>query len=82
MAQELQQAFKDEGLNPDEYGMFCYDEWADEFEDVFEQVTTIDADGNEIVESRKTGEKIQIKKAGNRYGVRYEQVLAFVIAAM
>jgi hypothetical protein len=82
LAQELEQAFQDEGLNPDEYGMFCYDRWSDEFEDAYEQVTVVDENGKEVVESRKTGEKIQTKKAGDRYGVRYEQVLAFVIAAM
>ena len=51
-AQSLGQAFTDEGLNPDDYAMFCYDEWeADE--------------GNE---------------AGSRFGVRLDQVLAFILA--
>lgn len=60
IAQEVEEAFKAENLDADRYGIFCYDEWKDEF----------DGDGNII------------KAAGNRYGVRYEELLAFVIAAM
>ena len=51
-AQSLGQAFIDEGLNPNDYAMFCYDEWED----------------------------IEGVESGNRYGVRLEQVLAFIIA--
>jgi hypothetical protein len=51
-AQSLGQAFTDEGLNPDDYAMFCYDEWQAE-EDM---------------------------PAGDRYGVRLDQVSAFIIA--
>lgn len=46
--------------DPNDYGIFCYDEWEDEFDD----------DGN------------QIRTAGNTYGVRYEELLAFVIATL
>jgi hypothetical protein len=56
MAQQVAEAFKIVGLNPDDYGLFCYDEWED-------------------------NEEIGLK-AGNRYGVRYEELLAFVVAAL
>ena len=55
-AQQVAEVFKIVGLNPDDYAMFCYDEW--------------DAD-------EKTG-----IEAGNRYGIRYEELLAFVIASL
>jgi hypothetical protein len=58
IAQEVAEAFRAEDLNPDRYGIFCYDEWEEE----------VDADGNVI------------KAAGNRYGIRYEELLAFVIS--
>lgn len=54
MAQQVGEAFKAAGLNPENYGMFCYDEWE---------------------ATKKT-------PAGNRYGIRYDELLAFVIAAM
>jgi hypothetical protein len=65
-AQELAQAFESEGLDPHRYAMFCYDEW------------------NEIPESvNEKGEVIQKAiPAGNRYGVRYEELLAFIIASL
>jgi hypothetical protein len=59
-AQELADAFTSEGLNPEEYGMFCYDKWDAEYDD----------DGNEKL------------AAGDRYGIRYEELLAFIIAAL
>jgi hypothetical protein len=54
MAQQVAEAFKIAGLNPDDYALFCYDEWeaSDEME------------------------------AGNRYGIRYDELLAFVISAL
>jgi hypothetical protein len=33
IAQEIKEAFESEGLNPFEYGLFCYDEWQDEYDD-------------------------------------------------
>ena len=65
-AQDIAEAFKSEGLNPDDYGMFCYDEWK-------EQPEIKDEDGN------ITSNFIP---AGNRYGVRYEELFAFVLACL
>lgn len=56
MAQQVAEAFKIVGLNPDDYALFCYDEWQD---------------------NEETG-----LKAGNRYGIRYDELLAFVISAL
>lgn len=89
LAQEVKTAFETEGLDATKYAMFCYDEWQDEFEDVFEQVEVKvpakDEEGNPItktvVRTVKTDRKIQTKVAGNRYGVRYDQLFAFMIAA-
>ena len=56
MAQQVAEAFRIVGLNPDDYALFCYDEWEDD------EITGI--------------------KAGNRYGIRYDELLAFVISAL
>lgn len=55
-AQQVAEVFKTVGLDPDNYALFCYDEW----------------DANEE----------QGIAAGNRYGIRYDELLAFVIAAL
>lgn len=51
---------------PDKYGFYCYDEW-DETQEVK------DSDGNIIEEYRP---------AGNRYGIRYDELFAFIISAI
>jgi hypothetical protein len=60
MAQQVAEAFKIVGLNPDDYALFCYDEWSAQLDEL----------GNEI------------SPAGNRYGIRYDELLAFVISAL
>jgi hypothetical protein len=77
IAQEVQAAFAAEGLNAADYGLFCYDEWDDKYVDLEELVTLEDG----AKEARKTGERRLVTAAGNRFGVRYEELLAFIIAA-
>ena len=48
------------------YGIVCYDQWDAQPEE-------LDADSNVLTPARP---------AGNRYGVRYEELLAFIIAAL
>jgi hypothetical protein len=55
-AQQVAEVFKTVGLDPNNYALFCYDEW----------------DANEE----------QGIVAGNRYGIRYDELLAFVISAL
>lgn len=66
IAQDVEAAFKAEGLNPFAYGVLCYDEWESRAEQR-------DAEGNVIQEARA---------AGNRYGVRYDQALVLEAALM
>ena len=70
MAQDVQRVFQEEGLDPSEYGLFCYDEWNEQA-----QITDLDSEGNEVVLQ-------EYRPAGNRYGVRYEELLSFIIAAL
>lgn len=56
IAQDIEEAFKSEGLDANGYGMFCYDEWE--------------------------ADEIKGTPAGNRYGIRYEELLAFMIAVL
>jgi hypothetical protein len=66
IAQEVVAAFQAEGLDPMRYAIVCYDEW-----NATDEI--IGNDGIVISHARQ---------AGNRYGVRYEELLAFIIAAI
>lgn len=60
IAQEVEQAFFEHGLDGFEYGVLCYDEWDAEY----------DKDGN------------LVKDSGNRYGVRPDELLYFIISSL
>ena len=68
-AQTAKSIFESYGLDPFRYGMVCYDEWGDGFEEV---------------KDREAGEflNVQTAAAGNRYGVRYEQLICFILGAL
>jgi hypothetical protein len=66
IAQDVKAAFEAEGLDAMRYAILCFDTWDAEPE-------VKDEDGNVISPARE---------AGNRYGVRYEELLAFIIGAM
>lgn len=66
IAQEVVSIFESEGLDANDYAILCYDEWEGQDE-------VKDADGNVIKEA---------VESGNRYGVRYEELLAFVVSAI
>jgi hypothetical protein len=66
IAQEVREAFIAEGLDPTQYALFCYDEW-----DEIKEET--DEDGTVLVPARP---------AGSRFGIRYDELLAFIIAAI
>ena len=68
MAQEVAQAFNAEGLDANNYGLFCFDEW-------------YELDG-QAVEADDLGQYPEGAVKKDRYGIRYDELLAFVIAAM
>lgn len=63
-AQTVQSIFEKYNLNPDDYALFCYDEW----EEIPEQKDEAGVIIRECI------------PAGNRYGIRYEELLCFIIA--
>lgn len=76
LAQDVEAAFQAEGLVAEEYGLFCYDEWPEQPE-IVEPV--VDDNGAPTGELRVVQ---SYRAAGNRYGIRYEELLAFVVAAL
>jgi len=79
IAQDLQDAFKAEGLDASKYAMFCSDTWWEKEEKY------IDDDNKEQTrimdyEKEEDAPKDAIKKT--RLGVRYSELLAFIISAI
>lgn len=66
IAQDVKNAFEAEGLDGFSYGLLCYDRWEASSE-------LLDDDGGVVEFARE---------AGDRYGVRYDELLAFIIAAL
>jgi hypothetical protein len=68
IAQRVKEAFESEGLDPFAYGILCYDEWQDQYQEITDE------------KGLGTGEMSLVKKAGNLYGIRYEEALALECA--
>jgi hypothetical protein len=90
VAQEVADAFASENLDPSRYGLFCFDKWDAQYEDEFAEKTIlkkiINESGDEVeVPTQvqvKTGKQILIREAGELFGIRYDQLLALVIASL
>lgn len=65
-AQTVKAIFEKYGLVAEDYAIVCYDEWE-------EQEEVLDDNGNILK---------PYKPAGNRYGLRYEELLCFIISAI
>jgi hypothetical protein len=80
IAQELQAAFEAEGLDASKYGMFCSDTWWEKDRVV---PATEEVPEHTVTDTFRTAEEAPedaIEKT--RLGVRYEELLAFIIAAI
>lgn len=82
IAQEVAAAFASEGLDVQRYGLFCYDEWEDEYE--AEMVADVkehfDPETGNVVSAKEHAKKRLVKEAGSLYGIRYEEALAIECA--
>lgn len=65
-AQQVADIMRSHELDPNKYSFYCYDEW----DEIPEEV---DSDGNVI------REKVP---AGNKYGIKYTELIAFILGAM
>ena len=66
IAQDLQQAFINEGLDPAKYAMFCSDTWYEHDGEIYTDRSEAPSEATEVTQ----------------LGVRYEQLLAFIIASI
>ena len=81
MAQQVAEAFMAEGLRPESLALFCYDEWPDQYETkILEAAPTYDNEGQELSPATTRKERVLVREAGNRYGIRYSEALALECA--
>lgn len=82
IAQQVIEAFNSEGLDSTRYGLLCYDEWDDQYEDVevVDQPEVLDEAGEVLTPAVTHIEHRKVLNAGNRYGIRYEEALALEAA--
>jgi hypothetical protein len=86
IAQEVISAFEAQGLDASKYGLVCYDQWEDEYEKVMitdSVQATYDHTGKELTPYvEAVYEDVLRIPAGDRYGVRYEELYALKIACL
>ena len=80
IAQRVKEVFERHGIDAFEIGLLCYDEWDDKFIDGYEEIEVTNEDGSVSKKHIAKPNAIQVTKAGNRYGIRYEQALALECA--
>ena len=77
IAQDVKAAFEAEGLDAHLYGVFCYDEkWV-----VYKEVNDLKT-GSVHIETEVVDEGHEGAVLQTRYGVRYDELLAFIVAAL
>jgi hypothetical protein len=88
IAQDVQQAFSDEGLDSGDYGMFISSTWWEKEISVDAVAEELDEEGNVLVESKDAYTYIDTKEEETegytkktRLGIRYPELLSFVSSA-
>lgn len=85
IAQDVRDTFAKHGLDAGDYGIYVYEKWEARAEEavVHPAVYTQDAKGNAVLVSPEYKEVVRpAREAGEQYGIRYEELLCFIIAAM
>ena len=76
IAQEVKAAFEAEGLDASRYAMFCSDTWWEKY------VTSTNEEGVETSKREVYNEPTEGATERTRLGIRYDELLAFVISAL
>lgn len=96
MAQEVAEDFVAEGLDPSQYALFCYDSWEAK-EAVYESWEAEEAEYKTVIDGPGAAPRTYLTKparpagsalispavqAGDRFGLRYDELLCFLMAAL
>ncbi|EMB0055058.1 hypothetical protein U5891_000215 [Escherichia coli] len=79
-AQTVGNILRKYGLDPNNYAFWCYDEWGDIYApEVLIRSVKNNETGEWYDEEYYTGRQVIIKPAGYQYGIRYEELLMFIL---
>lgn len=87
IAQDVIEAFSAEELDATRYALLCHDTWQEtriEHPAEYQAMATEELDGlgePVMVQTLDKAAWTEVEPAGDRYGVRYEELLAFIMAA-
>lgn len=91
IAEDVQKAFEDEGLDAFRYGILCYSKWDAEYEKVTatrqaRRAVKLDPDSDQLVyqlydEEYETGELRLVTEAGEKLAVRAEELMYLALQA-
>lgn len=95
IAQDVRDAFASEGLDGFDYGVLCYDKWDEEKEEVIHH-PSVDAVTQKVIDNEGKEKTFTIsegvegydqiikpaRQAGERYGVRYDELHSFIISSI
>ena len=73
-AQTVGEILKKHGLDPSEYGFWCKDYWGDEYED--QNIRSSDSLDMEFNGS------VKVSNEGENYGIRYDELMMFILASI
>lgn len=79
IAQDVAEAFREQGLDPFEYGIVCYDEWPEQLE-VEEVAEVMSEDGASVLVPGVAYRPY--RAAGSKYQIRYDELMCFIISAI
>jgi len=81
IAQDVRAAFEAEGLDPFAYSVLCFDKWEAQEAVTRSWPDEYDDEGNLI---REAGIEViePAREAGDRYGIRYDELFAFILSAL
>jgi hypothetical protein len=79
-AQTVGNILRKYGLDPNNYAFWCYDEWDDIYApEVLIRSVKNNETGEWYDEEYYTGRQVIIKPAGYQYGIRYEELMMFIL---
>jgi Chaperone of endosialidase len=82
IAQDVEAAFVANGLDPERYGLFCRDTWFEGNVTVAPEPTEEDPQPEPVTTWEVRSEPFAGSQEVTRLGIRYEELLAFLIAAL
>lgn len=82
IAQQVKETFEAHGLIAEDYGILCHDTWGNEYEPVIGTREIVNDQGEATLEDYDTGATRLVLAAGDRYSIRYDELLCFIIAAI